>query len=185
MVAQRLRREVLVVTSPMAGLGKTVYVHMHAQERHQRRVLSLTVGDAMTRASLVPRLKGLGLSGNMCLHLDVSSLEYPGEMNMALFELLVLGSLQVGTQVVHLPETTHTYVEVARAVTLHHGPLRKALFALDAFPEEMLTWDVERLIVSDDVRTDVQVRAACLSCLVVLHAAILGAPHATQNQSGS
>jgi hypothetical protein len=132
-----LGRQVLVVTAPAAGLGKTEFVHAHAADTRGARIKTLSVGDGITRRMLVPRLQELRLMAGNCLHVDVAAVESPSEVNGALFELLVLGSLQVGTQVVHIPPGVHVYVEVAQATTMH-GPLRHALYVLNSFPEETL-----------------------------------------------
>jgi len=155
-VMKQVQPDVIIVNSPMAGLGKTEYIKGDAAERYGRGVHTVSVRDDVTRAMLAANLKALGLSRGVCLHFDVSTVDHIDEVNMAFFELLVLGSIQTGTQIAHLPVKTKCYVEVANAIG-PRGPLRTVLFALDSFREEMLVWDVERLIVSMETGSDIQV----------------------------
>lgn len=89
---------VAVVTAPVAGLGKTVFIQSDAQATHGCSTASLSIGDGVTRPALVPGLRALlhPPPPDTCLHLDVASLEHPLEVNTALFELLLLRCMQVG-----------------------------------------------------------------------------------------
>lgn len=157
---------VLVVSSEEAGVGKTRIIEKdHQQANGANPLVTVTIRDGTTRKGLIHALRKAGLKEGCSLHLDVTVCQHMEEVTLALFELLVLGCLQLSTDIIHLPPSTRLYVEVAHAILPQGGTLRHHLRLLDYFQERKVQWELGDLEVSDSLDSVVQVVCNYLSAL--------------------
>lgn len=155
-MVHRIRPAVVVISSEQAGIGKTDYVRCDAKERHDMGVHTVALGDGIRRTSIVKKLQNRRRQDGDAYHFDISGGVDLSEMNMAIFELVILGNLHHGTDVINVPADIPCYIEVSNASTRGKG-VSEHLHVLEAFPKVHLTWSLDAIKISDDVTSDMQV----------------------------
>jgi hypothetical protein len=148
-------RNVFVRTG-RAGSGKTESIRKHANANFQKRIHTISIGDTVTRLSLAHELSQASLLDDECFHFDISDMRDKAGIDLALFELLVLGSLQVGHSIVNFTKDSICYVEVASS---YDDLLRSSLPILNYFHAEEIIWSIDDLVVDEEKSSDIQVVA--------------------------
>jgi hypothetical protein len=136
-IIQRMSRASRVVTvhSQQPGQGKTARIRTEAAETGLR-LRHLPLSGHVDRRTVIARLLALDLQDGDALHLDVSDVRDStqrvdhdrdvSDLNLLLFELLVIGSLSARGTMFHLPKIP-VFIEIAntlqdrllRGVSLH------------------------------------------------------------------
>eukprot|EP01041_Mallomonas_annulata_P014057 gene14057-29925_t len=142
---------VIVVTSAVAGLGKTEYCITEADIQNKRTV-SILVTDGESRRSFVESVQNTTIFPHECLHLDVACPIRIADIEIGLFELFYLGTSQIDTTIVHLPAGSLCYIEVASQVKN-----RNSVDCLRYFRSHEVVWSIESFSVSPDLNSDIQV----------------------------
>jgi len=104
------------VSSDLSGQGKTEWIKHDSFEKG-KVTRSLLISDGLNFSKLVSQLKECKLRKVESLHLNIVSAENPSEVNMFLFELLILGMVSNSVDIAILP-TTEIYIEVASTTDL-------------------------------------------------------------------
>ena len=115
-IIQRMSRATRVNTvhSRQPGQGKTDHIRLEA-EASGRRLRSLPLNGEVDRRLVIARLNDLDLAEHDALHLDVSNVRDVADLNLLLFELLVIGSLSARGVMFHLPEIP-VFIEIANTL---------------------------------------------------------------------
>ncbi|RUS21993.1 hypothetical protein BC937DRAFT_90713 [Endogone sp. FLAS-F59071] len=149
------------VTSNITGEGKTEWIKdsSHRQGMIPRNLL---LSGTIQRASLVRRFQAYqSLKSHECLHLDIGHVQNPSELNILLFEFLTLGMLTSEASIVIMP-TKHIFIEIAS--TPDHE-LAHSIPICDSFTSTHLHWDIDRLLVSREPYSPIQVTCCFLDLL--------------------
>ncbi|XP_068731188.1 uncharacterized protein [Montipora capricornis] len=145
--------EVFMVTSDLAGVGKTEAIYEHAASR-KKKIVTIPISGPLSRKHLVKRLSGLTVGPHECIHFDVGEVDDPLVLDTLMFELVVVGMLSSGTELFHLP-TKHVYIEIAN--TLRHW-LQDSLPVTKCFSPVHIKLDgYEDLVVSQEPLSPIQV----------------------------
>lgn len=149
------------VTSNITGEGKTEWIkdYSHSQLMIPR---NLHLSGTIQRASLVRRLQTCQLlKSHECLHLDIGHVQNPSELNILLFEFLTLGMLTSEASIAILP-TKHIFIEIAS--TPDHE-LARSIPICDSLTTIHLYWDIDRLLVSREPCSPIQITCRFLDLL--------------------
>ncbi|CAG8532603.1 7300_t:CDS:10, partial [Acaulospora morrowiae] len=140
------------VISKMSGQGKTEWIR-ESSFRGEKVPRTLLISDGAYFGTLVRQLADCNLSAVESLHLDVTLITHPYEVNFFLFELLTFKVVSDGFDIVHLPETL-IFIEIASTIKhylLDSLPITKYLRRQD------LQWNMDNLKVSRHVNSPVQI----------------------------
>ncbi|XP_071105125.1 uncharacterized protein [Haliotis cracherodii] len=150
---QTLWPNVITVTSDVPGQGKSEFIQELAWSRHMR-VCSLHVSGEMNSKELVKKMTLLDMKPTDLLHIDIGMLSNPRDVDLLLSQLIVLGFVFHGSDLVKL--TTKTIcIEVANTIS---NTLRNSLNTAMCFKREMLTWKhYENFHASKETCSSVQV----------------------------
>ncbi|XP_046556922.1 E3 ubiquitin-protein ligase rnf213-alpha-like [Haliotis rubra] len=150
---QTLWPDVVTVLSDVPGQGKSEYIQELAWSK-QKRVCSLHVSGEMTPKELVKKMSDLDLTSSDLLHIDIGMLSKPKEVDLLLTQLIVLGFVSHGSDLVKL--TTKTIcIEVANTIS---NSLRNSLNTVLCFRREVLKWqNYANFCVSNETCSPVQV----------------------------
>jgi E3 ubiquitin-protein ligase RNF213 len=151
---RRDSRNICVVFSDRAGIGKTEYIREQADKRYDKRILTVPVGDGASRLSFATNLSSMSPRQDECFHFDVSDIEDRRGINLAFFEILALGCLQVGSTVLNVPRDIVCFIEIANT---YSAGLRNALTILNYFNQHHLQWSLGSLVVSQEKNCDLQI----------------------------
>lgn len=158
-----MRPETFVISSDVPGLGKTETLRAMAFNKNPPlTLLTFPIGDQVNSQEVVKRLRQLRLSKFQVLHLDISSVSDVVLVNTMLFELLIIGSVASGTLIYHLPGDCPVFIEIAN--TINHGLLISLPICM-CFKNQNLSWDINRLIVSTEILSPLQIVCNYLSAL--------------------
>lgn len=102
---QTMFPNVVVFTSDTPGVGKTEEIYNLAASQ-EKGVKSLHVSGAIQRSQLIQRLMKLDLNPYEILHIEIGLNDKPEELDVFLFELLVLRYVSYSSMSYVLPETT-------------------------------------------------------------------------------
>lgn len=166
-----LGQQIITITSTHPGLGKTELIGQHAHREMGVQVRTVPVSGPVDVARLVARLHQAKLHNvqdklKSALHLDISTVTNAPDLNIFIFQLLVLGTVSCGTEFFHLPAQTSVYLEIANA-----GSLRDSLPVCLPFqignPRSpmVLHWSMDRFIFSEEVQSPIQVVCIYLNAL--------------------
>ena len=153
LVGQRLHRqgrEVVVVTSKYAGLGKTEWILNHAHGKNLI-VVTFPIFRKIRRSDIIGRLEGAQLDRNTCLHIELSDFDSKDmrEIDTLIFEACILGvisgdPLDPACHCINL-DVPLIAIEVANSsvakesVTMH-SHICKNLPTIKHFPHKEIMW---------------------------------------------
>ncbi|PKK80816.1 hypothetical protein RhiirC2_723487 [Rhizophagus irregularis] len=142
----------MTVSSELSGQGKSEWIR---QSSYSKKLIpkSFLISDEADFKTLVHRFKEFKIRPFESVHLNIVSADNPIDVNMFLFELLTLGIVFCNMDVAFLPDTL-VYIEIASTMEQH---LFKSLPIAGYLQRTHLTWDVENLVVSQDIDSPIQV----------------------------
>eukprot|EP00035_Acanthoeca_spectabilis_P019342 m.420116 g.420116 ORF g.420116 m.420116 type:complete len:4951 (+) comp16844_c0_seq9:156-15008(+) len=160
-IMERMSTAIRVVTvhSEQPGQGKTECIKTEAVEQ-QRCLKTLPLNGVVDRAWIIDRLSKLKLGGQDALHLDIGETSDITDLNLLLFEILVVGTLSAQGAMFHLPSIP-AFIEIAN--TVNHR-LQRGLDDISRLYSNTveLKWDLDRFYISDDGSSDTQICAKYL-----------------------
>lgn len=146
--------------SHAAGMGKTEYCRTYAHnEGLQLRTMLLV--DGISRLELLQEVQNLHLSDHQCLHIDIANLVNEAEVDLGLFELLFLGTGQIGRLVVHWPSYLLCFVEIPSSSEVNSNHFQTLKYCNC----KTLTWSTDKLEIPDDPLSDIQLVCSYLKYL--------------------
>lgn len=158
-----VRPETFVISSDVPGLGKTETLRAMAMNRTPPlTLLTFPIGDQVNMLDVVKRLRQFRFSDFQVLHLDISSVSDVVLVTTLLFELLIVGSVASGTLIYHLPGNCPVFIEIAN--TINHGLLISLPICM-CFKNQNLSWDINRLIISSEILSPMQIVCNYLAAL--------------------
>lgn len=165
-------RNVMVVRSEVSGLGKSQSC-INRSRAIGKTLRKLLVVDGMTRLQLVEAFSSLSLllsqaqtgASTEALHLDICNLSRDNEsdVGLGLFELLFIGTSQIGTIVVQWPVAAHCFIECGNK--LETGRNLAIVDSLKYFVPVNITFSLEALSVNANPMSDMQVVCTYLHAL--------------------
>ncbi|CAG8493234.1 1592_t:CDS:10 [Gigaspora margarita] len=153
-IYKELCPNVQTVSSDLSGQGKTKWIENHSSGNNLNP-RNFLISDGMTFRMLVRKLSETKLQKNESLHLNVMLIDHPYDVNIFLFELLSFKIVWDKTYFFSIPSTS-IYIEVASTVNqalLNSIPIAGHLI------NKHLTWNIDNLIVSQDVNSSIQITA--------------------------
>ncbi|RIA83496.1 hypothetical protein C1645_880465, partial [Glomus cerebriforme] len=152
--------KIMSVSSDLSGQGKTEWIKQSSFSE-KLTPKSFLISDGADFGTLVHRLREFKIRPFESVHLNIISADRPGDVNMLLFELLTLGIVFCNMDVAFFPDTL-IFIEVASTIGQH---LFKSLPITGYFRQTHLTWDMENLIVSQEINSPVQIVCHYLKAL--------------------
>ncbi|RGB41527.1 hypothetical protein C1646_752089 [Rhizophagus diaphanus] len=123
------------------------------------------ISDSMEFRLLVQKFKNFKLKPVESLHINIVSVDYPEDVNMFLFELLILGMVFTGVDIACLPLSDtpiHIFIEIASTTKqdlINSLPMTRYL----SF--NYLTWNIKNLVVSQEIYSPIQITCNYLDLL--------------------
>ncbi|KAG9292714.1 hypothetical protein G9A89_008302 [Geosiphon pyriformis] len=148
---------VTCVSSALSGQGKTEWIQQ-ASMKNGLIPRSFLISDCVQFERLTCQLKNCNLRKFESLHLNILSVDHSGDVNMFLFELLTLGMISNEVDIAELPDT-HVYIEIASTVEQY---LLNSLPFTGYLLSHHITWNIENMIVSQELTSPIQVVARYL-----------------------
>ncbi|PKY60135.1 hypothetical protein RhiirA4_517409, partial [Rhizophagus irregularis] len=151
-IYQELCPKVVCVTSELSGQGKTEWIK---QENHRKHLVpkSFLISDGANYNSLVRQLKDFHIRNVDSLHINIISADNPGEVNIFLFQLLTLGIVSNNSDIASLTDSS-VFIEVASSFDQR---LLKSLPFINCLDRPHLIWNINRLIVSQEIHSPIQI----------------------------
>lgn len=146
--------ETLVVTSDFAGQGKSETIKRLCCGRSKKRLVSMLIAGHVTYGQLTKAIRDLPFTESQNLHIDVLEVTNPSVLNNWLFELLVVGGVMSGDLYISLPPRTAVYIEIANSMA---NDLFEKLSFCHLLPPKHLEWDFERVVISQDPASAMQI----------------------------
>ncbi|CAG8504474.1 12432_t:CDS:10, partial [Gigaspora rosea] len=151
-IYQKLCSNVTCVSSDLSGQGKTEWIRQQCFANNKLSK-SFLISDGADFGKLVRQLKEFTIRPIECVHINIISSDYPGDVNLFLFELLSFGIVSNNADIANLPRT-FIYIEVASSFQQH---LLRSLPMMDYLPKHHITWDINNLIISRDINSPIQI----------------------------
>jgi hypothetical protein len=104
----------MLVTSRIAGLGKTTFIRNQIRRLNKQYVKFPIHGD-MIVTTLAERLRGLGIQSNpstIALHIDIGPVENVQQLNEFLYSLVLFRCFRLSQIPVYLPADIPIYIEL-------------------------------------------------------------------------
>ena len=117
-IYRELCQNVILVSSDLSGQGKTKWIE-EASLAKKKIPHSLLICDSMKFERLVHRFKECKLQPIESSHINIVSADYPGNVNIFLFGLLILGIVSTNVDIACLSPSktpTHIFIEVASTI---------------------------------------------------------------------
>ncbi|XP_001629791.2 uncharacterized protein LOC5509270 [Nematostella vectensis] len=147
------RPQVYLVTSELPGQGKTETIHTDAALK-RRKVYTVPISGPMSRSKIVNLLCKCCFKPFHAIHFSIGAVDDPQELDILLFELIVVGSLAAGTKLFQLPIDA-IYIEISN--TLGHS-LRDSLPVTKCFKRLEGRWEeYKNTITSNEITSPIQV----------------------------
>ncbi|UZO04042.1 uncharacterized protein OCT59_024441 [Rhizophagus irregularis] len=163
-IYRELCQNVIRVTSDLSGQGKTEWIKEDSFNK-KRFPRSFLISDDMEFGRLVRQFKEYKLRTAESLHINIVSSNYPGDVNMFLFELLTLGIVSTNVDIACLPlSETPTYIFIEIASTTEQY-LLNSLPMTGYLLSKHLTWDIKSLKASQDITSQIQITCNYLNLL--------------------
>ncbi|RIB19825.1 hypothetical protein C2G38_2141452 [Gigaspora rosea] len=143
---------VLCLSSDLSGQGKSEYIRQ-SSFAYRKVPRSFLISDGVDFGTLVHRFKEFKIRPVESLHINIVSADHPVDVNMFLFELLTLGVVSNNMDIAYLPDTI-IFIEVASTVNQY---LLKSLPMVGYLNSMHLTWDIGKLMVSQEINSPMQV----------------------------
>ncbi|CAG2254602.1 RNF213 [Mytilus edulis] len=142
-----------VVTSEVPGLGKSEYIQSSAI-KNKTRSACIHISGPMNRLLIIEELMKLCIKPYHVLHVDIGTIHDPYELDLFLFELIVLRHVSVGSTAYAL-ECEKIFIEIANTVK---DTLRNSLPVVTCFQRKRIEWDnYNDLKISSEINSPVQV----------------------------
>ncbi|CAG8439660.1 11533_t:CDS:10 [Acaulospora colombiana] len=154
-IYQELCPRVFCVSSELSGQGKTEWIKRESFE-NKLCPKHFLISDDADYVKLVRQLKEVVLRPFDCMHINIVSSDYPGEVNMWLFQVLTLRVVSSNADIACFPNT-HVYIEIASSFEQH---LLRSLPMIEYLQRTHLTWNIKDLLVTQEINSPIQV--ACL-----------------------
>jgi hypothetical protein len=151
-IYQELCPNVLCVTSDLSGQGKTEWIKESSFSK-QKIPHSFLISDDMNFEYLMNKLAECNFKDIESLHITILPIDYPESVNLFLFELLTFKIFSYKELIITIPET-FIYIEIASSVKqqlLDYLPILKIL------PSKHLSWNIEKLRVSQEIFSPIQI----------------------------
>ncbi|XP_052068616.1 uncharacterized protein LOC127707898 [Mytilus californianus] len=144
---------VTVVTSDVPGLGKSEFIQRKAIA-DKKRPVCIHISGPFNRLSIIEELIKIRLKNYHVLHLDIGVISDPNELDLFMFEMIVLRYVSAGSTAYALASTSIS-IEIANTI---HDELRDSLPTVTCFSRENLQWNCySDLRVSSEINSPVQV----------------------------
>ncbi|CAJ0853279.1 18836_t:CDS:2 [Entrophospora sp. SA101] len=140
------------LSSDLSGQGKTEWIKQDSFEKG-KVTCSLLISDGLNFSKLVSQLKECKLRKVESLHLNIVSAENPSEVNMFLFELLILGIVSNSVDIAILP-ATEIYIEVSSTT---EQKLLNSMPITSYLRRKHLSWDTNNLVISQEINSPIQI----------------------------
>ncbi|RIA93442.1 hypothetical protein C1645_819410, partial [Glomus cerebriforme] len=163
-IYRELCQNVIRVSSDLSGQGKTEWIK-EASFAKKKIPRSFLISDGMEFGRLVRQFKECKLRPLESLHINIVSTDYPGDVNMFLFELLTLGIVSTNVDIACLPPSetpTYIFIEVASTTEQH---LLNSLPMAGYLLLNHLSWNIKNLRVSQEINSPIQVTCNYLNLL--------------------
>ncbi|CAG8817576.1 6222_t:CDS:1, partial [Dentiscutata erythropus] len=142
----------MCVTSNMSGQGKTEWIKESSFELG-KVPRTLLINDDVNFSTLVRKLADCKLGAFESLHLDITLITYPHEIDFFLFELLTLGVVSNELDIVHLSQPL-IFIEIASTIEQY---LFDSLPLVKYIRRQHIEWNLENFIVSRHLNSPIQV----------------------------
>ncbi|CAG8510048.1 23700_t:CDS:10 [Cetraspora pellucida] len=152
-IYQKLCSNVTCVSSDLSGQGKTEWIRQECFTNN-KLPKSFLISDGADFGKLVRQLKEFTLRPIEYMHINIISSDYPGDVNLFLFELLSFGIVSNNADIASLLRTISIYIEIASSFQQH---LLRSLPMMDYLPKHHITWDINNLIVTRDINSPMQI----------------------------
>lgn len=144
---------VLTVTSAVPGLGKSEEVQQIALKSNRSKI-TLHISGIFDREMVIEELKYLKIKPYHILHIDIGPIDKPFELDIFLFELIILKHVHARKFAFHL-QTDCICVEIANSV---NQELSNSLPTVTCFRRKNLLWkNYSDMHVSQEINSPVQV----------------------------
>ncbi|CAG8529977.1 19075_t:CDS:2, partial [Dentiscutata erythropus] len=144
--------DAMCVTSNMSGQGKTEWIKKSSFS-FRKAPRTLLISDNVNFGTLVRQLANCKLSAFESLHLDITLVTYPHEINFFLFELLTLGVVSNELDIVHLSQAL-IFIEIASTIEQY---LFDSLSLIKYIRRQHIEWNLENFIVSRHLNSPIQI----------------------------
>ncbi|RIA83302.1 hypothetical protein C1645_834051 [Glomus cerebriforme] len=151
-IFRELCPKVTCVTSDLSGQGKTEWIKQQSYRKGQVPK-SFLISDGANFNSLVRQLKDFHLRTVDSLHINIISTDNPGEVNIFLFQLLTLGIVSNNSDIASLTDS-NIFIEIASSVDQR---LLKSLPFINCLDRPHLKWNINRLMVSQEIHSPIQI----------------------------
>ncbi|CAI2170802.1 7188_t:CDS:10 [Funneliformis geosporum] len=148
-IYRKLCPKVTCVTSELSGQGKTQFIKQEIS-KNKKNMVTFLISDGASFNSLIRQLKKSHIQKDDSLHINIISADNPGEINLFLFQLLTLRIISNNADIISLPDS-YIYIEVAGNCLIESLPF------LDCLNNLHLIWNINRLMVTKDVQSPIQV----------------------------
>ncbi|CAG8562549.1 11938_t:CDS:10 [Diversispora eburnea] len=151
------------VFSDLSGQGKSEWIKQSSFLKH-KIPRSFLISDGINFSKLVHQLKKFQfheLHEGESLHINIVSANNSSDVNMFLFELLTLGFVFNDMEIVYLPKTT-IFIEIA---STDEQKLLYSLPITSYFDKTHIFWDINSLIVSNEIHSPIQIVSYYLNAL--------------------
>ncbi|CAG8574000.1 16629_t:CDS:10, partial [Gigaspora margarita] len=140
------------VTSNMSGQGKTEWIK-ESSFKKGKVPRTLLISDKVNFESLVRKLANCKLDTFESLHIDISLITHPHDVNFFLFQLLTFGIIFNEMDIVNLPETFF-FIEIASTVGQY---LLESLSLTKYIHRQHIEWDLKNLVVPHHINSPIQI----------------------------
>ncbi|GBC04618.1 hypothetical protein RclHR1_05780009 [Rhizophagus clarus] len=151
-VYQESFSNITCVSSDLSGQGKTEWIKEVSFSK-QKIPLSFLISDNMDLNYLVNKLKTCKLKQIQSLHINILSSDYPEDVNLFLFELLVFKLVSYNKTIVPIPEIP-IFIEISSSAKQN---LLNCLPILKFTHHKHLSWNIKDFRVSQEVTSSIQV----------------------------
>ena len=153
--------EVITYTSEISGLGKTNAIKVSAFVA-KKALTKIHISGSLCKKTIIEGLSAAETDKNNALHIDIGSVHNPVELDIFIFELIILRYVTAGCKATSLATKT-VFIEIANTV---NDSLRNSLNTVMSFKREHLLWrNYSDYIVSMDINSSIQVVCHYLKCL--------------------
>ncbi|CAG8765504.1 37636_t:CDS:1, partial [Gigaspora margarita] len=142
----------ICMTSNMSSQGKTEWIK-ESSFRLGKAPCTLLINNNVNFKTLVRLLANCKLGAFESLHLDITLVTYPHEINFILFELLALGIVSNELDIVHLPQLS-IFIKIASTVEQY---LFDSLSLTKYIHRQHIEWNLENFMVSCHLNSPIQI----------------------------
>ena len=150
-----------VVYSDASGIGKSMYIKRKVEEL-KKGYIFFPIGGEFTRQEIIERLQRLQLDNNSVIHLDLFETKRISLMRDFLFSILITHSFGENENLFYLGNDVGIEIEIPFGFT----DFFKEFKILELFKnkKEIKRENLEPLIISKDIKSNIQVVCNYLKC---------------------